>query len=46
MIADYNVRSFLSEQPADLTSDARVAADDQCLLILETIHAVLGHTEP
>ena len=28
MIANRNVRSFLSKQSADLTSDARVSADD------------------
>ncbi len=34
MIADCNVRSFLSKQSADLASDAGATANDKCLLVL------------
>jgi hypothetical protein len=46
MVADHNVCAFLSKQATDLASDARVSANDECLLVLETIHAALGRTEP
>src|SRR5215213_8473930 len=46
MIADHNVRTFLSKQPADLAPNSRVSTDDECLLVLQTIHAALGCTEP